>query len=232
VSEPDHGQAHAINKGFRIARGQILGWLNSDDLYLPQTIDRVVSIIGNWEQPKLIYGSCILLNEEKRSAYTKIAPAFDPLRLTYYDYIMQPCTFWSKSLWDSAGEIDENYHYALDWEWYLRASKICSFTPVPDCLSIYRLHSEHKTSSGGIKRAKEILEIVSKYASQDWVNIYLQAFDTLYSKNENPEKKTKKVTLSYRIRFHLSRLLSPDPPPSKSIRNEPTPLELAIATLT
>lgn len=172
ISEPDNGQAHAINKGFRVAKGDILAWLNSDDMYLPCTLSKVAKILSNVTTPALVYGGCMRFTEGTPYTHGVFPPDFDAERLTYYDYIDQPSTFWTRSLWETVGELNESYHYVLDWDWFIRASKIGKFIPLKEFLSIYRYHEEHKTGSGGAKRRKEILEVVEKYASPEWIAAY------------------------------------------------------------
>jgi hypothetical protein len=110
-----------------------------------------------------------------REAHAHLPPAFDAERLVYDDYIYQASTFWTRSLWEAAGELNESYHYVLDWDWFVRASRICAFTPLPEYLSLYRFHSGHKTGSGAAERTREILDLVKRYASKDWAEAY-QAF--------------------------------------------------------
>jgi glycosyltransferase involved in cell wall biosynthesis len=179
VSEPDNGQAHAINKGFRQANGSILAWLNTDDMYLPCALLKVAQIFQEMQEPGLVYGSCLYFLEGERKAVNCIAPQFSVDRLTYDDYIVQPSTFWSRSLWEKVGELNESYNYVLDWDWFIRATKVCDFIPVQDCLSVYRAHSEHKTGTGGMKRAKEIVEVVENYASPEWVDTYRDVYQQL-----------------------------------------------------
>lgn len=172
VSEPDNGQADAINKGFRIAKGDILGWLNSDDMYMPCTLSKIASIIGKSKTPKLIYGGCLHFFEGKEDAIGYLPPEFEADKLTYLDYIVQPSCFWSRSLWEVVGELNESYNYVLDWDWFIRATKVCELTPIRDYFSIYRIHDNHKTSSGGLRRSQEIVKVVETYASKECLSAY------------------------------------------------------------
>jgi glycosyltransferase involved in cell wall biosynthesis len=172
VSEPDNGQADAINKGFRLAKGDILAWLNSDDMYLPCTLSKIASILGISKEPKLIYGGCLLFSEGGTYTEGRLPPQFDADKLTYYDYIEQSSTFWTRSLWEAVGELNESYKYTLDWDWFIRASKVSQFTPIRDYFSLYRFHENHKTSTGGTERKEEIVKIVEAYASEQWSEVY------------------------------------------------------------
>ncbi len=172
VSEPDNGQGHAINKGFRLATGEILAWLNSDDLYLPCTLAKIARLMRGSAAPQLVYGGSILFDDRGQFTQGRLPSEFDRERLTYFDYIEQASAFWTRRVWETVGELDESYHYALDWEWFLRAAKICDFTPLREYLSLYRLHPTHKTGSGGARRQQEILRIVERSARPDWVTAY------------------------------------------------------------
>jgi len=176
-SEPDHGQAHAINKGFRRARGRILAWLNSDDFYLPGTLSRVARKLGWSAEPALVYGASLQFDELGTVAWGVRPAPFDPERLRQLDYIVQPSTFWTRSLWTQVGELDEGLHYAFDWDWSIRASQRCVFTPLNDYLSCYRIHEGHKTRTGGSARFMEVVQVVERHAAPEWVAAYR---DVLY----------------------------------------------------
>ena len=179
VSEADNGQASAINKGFRVAKGDVLAWLNSDDMYLPCTLMKVASYFQTPGELKLVYGGTLHFFEGKSSAYGFLPSPFNAERLTYSDYIMQSSTFWSRSLWEKVGELQESYNYVLDWDWFIRASKVCEFIPVADYLSLYRFHDAHKSGTGEIKRIDEILSVVNDYADSKWIEIYQGLYQQL-----------------------------------------------------
>jgi len=103
------------------------------------------------------------------------AAPFDAFKLTYFDYIVQPSSFWTRKLWYSTGELDTSYRYVLDWEWFIRASKITEFEYVSRFYSVYRYHPLHKTSNGGAERRKEIFDVVKKISSDYWIDLYAEA---------------------------------------------------------
>lgn len=198
ISEPDRGQADAINKGFRMARGEIMGWLNTDDMYLPCTFSRVAAIIESPSKPNLVYGGCLHFYQGTTHTYGFLPPDFDENQLTYHDYLAQPSTFWTKALWDVTGALNESYHYVLDWEWFLRASQFCRFTPIKDYLSIYRMHPGHKSGTGKDKRQEEIMHIIKTYAREDWQ----EAYRTIYRQLPSFRKNLHRL---WRLKLHWLR---------------------------
>ncbi len=164
ISEADRGQADAINKGMRLANGEILAWLNSDDYYLPLAFSRAVAALGDVSQPRLVYGGCLLLHENENAAKLARPHPFDATELTYHDLIHQPATFWTRSLWEKAGELNIDYHYVLDWDFWLRASAHGELRPLDECLAVYRFHDAHKTGGNDSRRTNEMVAFVDRHA--------------------------------------------------------------------
>jgi glycosyltransferase involved in cell wall biosynthesis len=173
-SEPDRGQGAAINEGFARCSGRILGWLNSDDLYLSGTFSRLAAILGPIaDQPVVLYGGCEILDDAKGSNEIRAAVPFDFERLQISDYLDQPSVFWTRAAWELVGPLDESLHYAFDWDWFLRAATSCRFIRSEQVLSRYRIHAEHKSGSGGGKRWNELIEVVRRH-SPGWVMDHYQ----------------------------------------------------------
>ncbi|SDL61225.1 Glycosyl transferase family 2 [Catalinimonas alkaloidigena] len=164
VSEPDEGQADAINKGFARATGDIICWLNSDDYYLPGTLKFVAENLAN-KDDSILCGNCVHIVEGKSRAYpSKVHSTLNKLDIKYCDTIVQPSSFWPRVLWENIGKLDISMHYAFDWEWYIRAQIAgAKFIPTAKNLSVYRIHEEHKTGTGGEKRLLEIKRIIERY---------------------------------------------------------------------
>jgi glycosyltransferase involved in cell wall biosynthesis len=164
-SEPDRGQAAAINEGFSRSSGEILGWLNSDDLYTPGTFPQVAATLGPVsDQPVVMYGGCELFHNVRDSREIRPALPFDSEMLQVTDYLDQPSVFWTRAAWDLVGPLDESLHYAFDWDWFLRAARSCQFICSDKVLSRYRIHSEHKSGTGGAERWSELVEVVRRHA--------------------------------------------------------------------
>jgi glycosyltransferase involved in cell wall biosynthesis len=165
-SEPDGGQAEAINKGFARSTGDILAWLNSDDYYLPGTLRHIAENL-DVNQPELLLGNCVHFHEGKPKIHGSDLPLrHQQLSLTVVDYIIQPSSFWTREAWDRVGSLESHFHYVFDWDWYLRAIKAeVEVKTTSRYLSAYRVHPRHKSGTGGEKREEEIRAIYIKHGS-------------------------------------------------------------------
>jgi glycosyltransferase involved in cell wall biosynthesis len=157
-SEKDNGQASAINAGFAKATGEVLCWLNSDDMLLPGTLLRVGRIFASVDHPKLIFGNCLHFYEgSAKTRGSSVKKASEQIDLALCDYIIQPSTFWNRLAWEKVGFLDESLHFTFDWEWFIRAKKErVEFQPIEEYLSLYRIHQSHKSAVVGGGRAAEI----------------------------------------------------------------------------
>jgi glycosyltransferase involved in cell wall biosynthesis len=172
-SKPDGGQAAAINEGFARARGIILGWLNSDDLHMSDTLRTVANLLaGCVDEAAVLYGSCELFRDNGSLIERRSSVPFDLKRLQIADFLDQPSVFFTRAAWDQVGPLDESLHYAFDWDWFVRASKVCRFLQCDQVLSRYRIHSQHKTGTGGLRRWEEMSEVVRRYSPDSIVRHY------------------------------------------------------------
>jgi len=176
VSARDKGQADAINRGFARSTGDILGWLNSDDMYLPGTlkkVERIMSSVG--DEPTIVFGNSMHLVEETHGAFgSHVEREHQILDLELADYIIQPSSFWNRQVHDLVGPLSEELHFGFDWEWFIRAKRAgVKFVPVDDFFSVYRIHSGHKTGAGGEKRLHELAEIYRRFHCERVAKGYL-----------------------------------------------------------
>lgn len=171
VSEPDNGQSHAINKGFEKATGDILCWLNSDDMYMPGIFNFIVSSM-NLSEATILTGNCIHYSESDSCGVSaqgcQTVQYFNDLELLNADFITQPSTFWTRKVWGKVGGLNEKFHFVFDWEWFLRAEEAgVKFIPVGKTLSLYREHDAHKTGVGGEKRHQEIIDLYIQFGQHE-----------------------------------------------------------------
>jgi glycosyltransferase involved in cell wall biosynthesis len=145
VSEPDSGQADAVNKGFAMAQGEIFGWLNSDDLYLPGAIASAVRVLLETECG-LVHGAWRQIDEQGRTIGDVDAVPFDLRRqLDYANLVAQPGALFTRSAFEAVGGLDTSYHYAMDYELFLRIGKRFEVRHVDRVLGAYRYHPASKT---------------------------------------------------------------------------------------
>jgi glycosyltransferase involved in cell wall biosynthesis len=165
ISEPDQGQSDAFNKGLALARGALIGWLNADDIYEPGAVARVVQFFREHPQAVLVNGHLV-----------RVDPAGKPLEflparssrfwlrhfwLRWY-WLNHPSTFYRKSLFDEIGPIDVSLHYAMDYDFYLRASRQHEFHDIDLLTTRMRVHPDAKTSQGWDNFASDVRRTFEK----------------------------------------------------------------------
>lgn len=149
---PDDGQADAVNRGMTLARGQLLGWLNSDDRLRPGALRQVAAAL-NLPEPCWLYGRCGMIDERGQaiSRYIVTYKNFRGRRFSIYkllteDFIPQMATFWNRSMWESAGGLDKNRHLAMDYDLFLRFARVATPTVLSLYLADFRVHRQSKSS--------------------------------------------------------------------------------------
>ena len=140
----DGGQADAIAKGFAMATGEILAWLNSDDMYLPGTLSKVASAFGQGEE--FLYSHVRIVDAQDRDLRHRVAltVGFDDLYFGEYT-IPQETTFFSKRLYRECGGVNPSYYYAMDYDLWLRMARIRTPRLLDDYLACFRFHEGQKS---------------------------------------------------------------------------------------
>ncbi|MBI4546951.1 MAG: glycosyltransferase [Ignavibacteriae bacterium] len=148
ISEPDRGQSHALNKGFRMATGEIIGWLNADDTYC----ENVFHVVANhFAKPEImvVCGDGFDIDEYGKRLRSRISRGIstkDFIKYWWWKYeYTQPAIFFRKKVFDEIGFLDEGLHYAMDHDFFIRLSLKCTFHHIPLPLANFRLYTTSKT---------------------------------------------------------------------------------------
>jgi glycosyltransferase involved in cell wall biosynthesis len=145
VSERDRGQAHALNKGFALARGEIFGWLNADDVYLAGAISAAVSALQD-TGCGLVHGGWRQIDEDGNTLRDVAPIPFDyRLQLEVRNGIAQPGSLFTREAFELVGGVDERYKYAMDYDLWLKIGARFCVCEVDVPLAAYRLHAGSKT---------------------------------------------------------------------------------------
>jgi len=170
ISEPDGGQASAINKGLQLATGEILAFLNSDDLYLPGALPRAARFFMANLDAAWVSGRCITIDAEQQPTrklithYKNFWLHFRSYKvLLVLNYISQPATFWRKSVFNELGPLEESLHYTMDYEYWLRIGKHYRLYSLPQELAVFRLHANSKSGSTASKQFEEQYRVAETY---------------------------------------------------------------------
>jgi glycosyltransferase involved in cell wall biosynthesis len=188
ISEKDKGQSDAINKGFKLARGEIVAWLNSDDTYEPGAIQAAVDYFNKHDNVALVYGEGDIIDEfglkVKRFDATQ---DFDLWTLIHvWDYIMQPATFFRRDALKQVNYLDENLHWCMDWDLWIKLALRYDVGFINQVFANSREYAETKTSTGGWKRFREIISLMRKYGNKKYPpGWFLYGASTLYANNSN-----------------------------------------------
>jgi glycosyltransferase involved in cell wall biosynthesis len=163
ISEPDQGQSHAINQAFIHTTGEIMGWINSDDLLLPGALNRVADYFNTHPNIDVLYGNRLLIDEADMEIGRWILPGHSDTALSWADFIPQETLFWRRSMWKKVNsQVDESFRFAMDWDLLIRFREAgARFAHIPYFIGAFRIHEYQKTSAAndiGYKESKRIQE--------------------------------------------------------------------------
>lgn len=147
-SAPDGGQAAAIERGFAKVSGDVMGWLNADDMLMPGALEFIGWYFAAHPEVDVLYGHRVVIDAEDRETGRWVLPPHEDEFLRWRDYVPQETLFWRRSVWERCGGIDARLQFALDWDLLLRLQESgARMVRVPYFLGMFRVHAAQKTSA-------------------------------------------------------------------------------------
>jgi len=146
-SQKDSGQTDAINQGFSHTSGEILAWLNSDDVLLPGAVTRAVQALMDHPEAGMVYGDCLLIDAEGKELGRFPAGQTDYRKLRQgYVHIPQQASFWRAELWNQVAPLDTNFYFAMDYDLWIRLARLAPLLYLPgEPWAAFRLHGSAKS---------------------------------------------------------------------------------------
>ena len=176
VSEEDKGQADAVNKGIKATRGEIIGWLNSDDIYYPGALRTALAFFDKHAEVDIVYGGGNHIDIDDRIIEGYHTLPWDPELLKKQCFLCQPAVFFRRSVVDRFGLLNERLQYCLDYEFWLRlAAHGARFDHMQQTLAATRLHPVSKTLGSRIKVIHETMDMLHQrlgYLPDEWLLSY------------------------------------------------------------
>jgi|YNPNPStandDraft_1061719.scaffolds.fasta_scaffold00010_69 glycosyltransferase involved in cell wall biosynthesis len=170
VSERDKGQANAINKGLRMASGEIVAYLNADDMYEANALFQVGNYFANHTEAMWITGQCHNIDEQGRIIRRGISwyknfwlRVGSYATLQVLNFIAQPATFWRRCLLEKLGYLDESLNYTMDYEYWLRIGRVYPIHRLHSPLARFRIHSTSKSGQTSYNQFDEELLVARRY---------------------------------------------------------------------
>ena len=160
ISEKDRGQTDAINKGFNMATGEIIAWLNSDDTYYPDAVEKAVAFLNSHPNVGLVYGDANYIDQQGQviGRFPAAQTSLHQLRRGYV-HIPQQASFFRKALWDRVGPLDPDFYFAMDYDLWVRLAAVSEIRYVNQTWANFRLHQDAKTISADDRCWPEMLKV-------------------------------------------------------------------------
>jgi glycosyltransferase involved in cell wall biosynthesis len=215
IREPDDGQAAAVNKGIRATSGEVIGWLNSDDVYRQGALATVSAYFGRHPEVDVVYGDAHLIDADDNIIGRYYTRAWDASRLPERPFLCQPSVFFRRRVVQRFGLLDERLQYTLDYEYWLRLARGgASFAYLPFTLACSRQHPDTKTLTGRMRIHAELNEMLRRYVKRipdGWILTQTHAIlnERRGGHFKSPLDLALAVTLvSWRLSLQLNRTIS------------------------
>ena len=159
-SQKDKGQTDAINQGFARATGEILAWLNSDDILYPGAVSAAVRQLQDHPEVAMVYGDCHWINSEGKVIGNFPAAQTDLQKLRRgYVHIPQQTAFFRTDLWRKVGPLDDSFYFAMDYDLWTRLASHSPLLYVPELWAAFRLHEGAKSIAADDRCWPEMLRV-------------------------------------------------------------------------
>jgi len=166
ISEPDEGMYQAINKGLRVARGEIMSYLNSDDLYLPWAVATVVEYFRDSPDVDLFYGDMLGFTIDNQLAL-RFSPPFNLQYIQRTGFLGQPTVFWQRRVFERFGGFDEGLKFVGDCDYWMKAGRVFSVKKINEFLAIERDHLQAKRFAQHDSLKDELRRVRARYYDLD-----------------------------------------------------------------
>jgi glycosyltransferase involved in cell wall biosynthesis len=171
TSEPDRGQADALNKGFARAGGEYLGWLCADDTLLPGAVARLVEVLDADPSLVVAYGDAVYTDERSERKDPALSGEWDPVRMVREAQVrnQQPASLYRRRGWEAAGPLNELAWYYLDYEFTVRLAGVGMGAHVPETIATYRIHTSAKSIGDPVRKARDAIRCAERFMTSDHV---------------------------------------------------------------
>lgn len=208
VSEPDRGQAHALNKGFAKGTGQVFVWLNSDDFFMPNAFFNVVECCSGQEKWSMIVGKARKIREDGKTIWEHLPRKvnFESIAQWRGNYIAQAACFFSPEVFKMVSGLSEEYHYALDVDLWLKMARIHPAIRVDKLLACHREHRNAKTAALRGKMWAETRLVQIRHGREGFAMADMESLFNQHYRTRKAIKSVSKYLPSFLVKL-ASRLM-------------------------
>jgi glycosyltransferase involved in cell wall biosynthesis len=200
ISQSDRGQTDAINKGLAMAKGDIVAWLNCDDLYAPDALATVAKAFEEAPSVQWLIGRCDIIGPDGNIARASVTDyknrrlrSFSYRSLLRMNFISQPAVFWRRSFGLSVGKLDDSLYWTMDYDLWLRMAQRCPPLVIDQTLANFRVHDSSKSRGGYRRQFAEGYRVACRHAGDDAMSRWIHRLNV------------EKIVWGYRVLRALRR---------------------------